>query len=99
MTPPYRLTPRAEQDVKAIGRYTLQQWGKAQRDTYLRALEHRFAWLAESPRRGRHRPDIQEGYYSYPQGAHVVFYLIRDGGIDILGILHQRRDVIRSFTV
>ena len=98
MTNSYRVTPRAEQDLKNIGRYTLKTWGKEQRDSYLRAMEDRFAWLAHRPERGRHRPEVQEGYYSYPQGSHVVFYLIRDGGIDIIGIPHQRMDVMNYFS-
>ena len=97
MTNTYRVTPRAAQDLKNIGRYTLKTWGREQRDSYLRAMEKRFSWLAERPERGRHRPDIQEGYYSYPQGSHVVFYLLRDGGIDILGVPHQRMDIMHYF--
>jgi len=97
MTKSYRVTPRAKQDLKHIGRYTLKTWGKEQRDSYLRDMEARFAWLAEHPNLGRHRPDVQEGYYSYPQGSHVVFYLIREDGIDIIGVPHQRMDVMSYF--
>jgi len=98
MTKPYRVTPRALQDLKNIGRYTLSTWGREQRDSYLRALQKRFAWLAERPDRGRRRPDVQEGYYSYPQGAHVIFYLVREDGIDILGVPHQRMDIMTYFS-
>ena len=47
--PGYRITPRAQDDLKNIGRYTERQWGKRQRNTYLKALEKRFNWLAENP--------------------------------------------------
>ena len=60
-------------------------------------MERRFEWLAERPNLGKHRPEIKEGYYSYPQGSHVVFYLIRDDGIDIIGVPHQRMDVMNYF--
>ncbi len=82
----YRVTPRALEDLKNIGRYTEQQWGKRQRNTYLRALEKRFSWLAENPQLGKHRTDVAEGYYSFPQGEHVVFYMIGEKGKDIIGI-------------
>jgi toxin ParE1/3/4 len=95
--PGYRVTPRALADMKNIGRYTEQQWGKRQRNTYLRSLEKRFGWLAEYPQLGKHRTDIVEGYYSFPQGAHVVFYLIRENGIDIIGIPHKEMDIITYF--
>lgn len=98
MTNTLRITPRAEQDLKNIGRYTLKMWGRDQRDVYLRAIDRRFAWLAERPERGRHRPEVREGYHSYLQGSHVVFYLIRDGGIDIIGIPHQRMDIMNYFS-
>ena len=92
-TPPrFRLTPRATKDLRSIAAYTLQTWGPKQRNAYLRALDHRFVWLAEHPDLGKPRSDIKAGYHSYPQGSHVIYYLIRDGGIDIIGVLHQRMD-------
>lgn len=80
-------------------RYTQDTWGKKQRDMYLRAMDRRFSWLAENPALGRPRPDVRDGYHSYAQGAHVIFYLVGDGCIDIIGIPHQRMDVASYFTV
>ncbi|PCI44262.1 MAG: plasmid stabilization protein [Moraxellaceae bacterium] len=93
----YRVTRRARDDLKQIGRYTQQTWGKAQRTTYLKAIEKRFQWLAGNPLLGQHRADIGEGYYSFPQGQHVVFYLIGDGLIEIIGVLHKEMDIIHYF--
>ena len=95
--PGYRITPRAKEDLKNIGRYTLKIWGRQQRNIYLRNLDKRFAWLAENPCLGKHRPDIQEGYYCFPQGAHLIFYLLREGGIDIIGLPHQDMDILNYF--
>ena len=78
--------------MRAIAGYTLKTWGRKQRDAYLRALDRRFGWLAEHPDLGKPRPDIKQGYHSYPQGAHLTYYLVRAGGIDIIGVLHQRMD-------
>lgn len=96
MSNTYRITPRALQDIRDIGRYTLQKWGREQRNNYLHALDKRFEWLAENPQCGTYRPEIQEGYFSYIQGSHLIFYLKREGGIDIIGIAHQCMD-IRGF--
>jgi toxin ParE1/3/4 len=93
----FRLTPRARKDLRSIARYTLKTWGRRQRDAYLREMDLRFHRLAEQPGIGRPRPDVQDGYYSFPQGCHVIFSLIRDGGIDIIGIPHQRMDVASRF--
>ncbi len=97
MSKTVRITPRAAQDLKRVGRHTLERWGKEQRNTYLRDMDRRFSWLAERPDRGKPRPDIKDGYYSYPQGSHVIFYLIRNGGIDIIGIPHRRMDIMNYF--
>jgi toxin ParE1/3/4 len=92
MIEPVRLTSRARADMRSIGRFTLQTWGRGQRDAYLEAIHRRFRWLAEDPRRGRARPDVREGYHSCPEGSHMIFYLIREGGIDIIGVPHQAMD-------
>jgi toxin ParE1/3/4 len=98
MTATFRITPRAHEDLKNIGRYTLKTWGKEQRDRYLENIDKRFLWLAENPLLGRYRPEIKEAYYSYLQGSHVIFYMIRNGGIDIIGIPHQQMDITGYFT-
>ena len=92
-----RITPRARDDLKNIGRYTERTWGKAQRNIYLKSIEARFQWLAESPLLGKHRTDISEGYYSFPEGQHVIFYLIGSNAIDIIGIPHKEMDTINYF--
>ena len=92
-----RITPRARDDLKNIGRYTETQWGSTQRNTCLKNLQKRFEWLAENAQLGKLRPDIAENYYSFPEGQHVIFYLINRGGIDIIGIPHKEMDIISYF--
>lgn len=92
-----RVTPRAQEDLINIGRYTEGTWGKAQRNRYLKDIEARFYWLAENPLLGKQRADICEGYYSFPEGQHVVFYLFGSYSIDIIGIPHKEMDTISYF--
>src|SRR5690554_2825337 len=92
-----RVTQRALSDMKNIGRYTERSWGKAQRNQYLKNIEARLLWLAKNPLLGKHRTDISEGYYSFPEGKHVVFYLIGSSSIDIIGIPHKAMDTISYF--
>jgi len=87
-----RVTRRAVNDLKTIARYTEQTWGKGQRNRYLKKFEERFKWLAENPKAGRHRLDLAEGYFSFPEGQHVVFYLITATSIDVIGVVHQEMD-------
>ncbi len=92
MTSRYRVTPRAYRDLLEIARYTAKTWGAQRREIYLAALEHRFAWLAANPKLGRRRDDVAPGYRSSRQGAQVIFYLIRDDAIDIIGVPHAAMD-------
>lgn len=92
-----RITPRARDDLKNIGRYTQQQWGKTQRNAYLKDLEQRFRWIAENPQPGTHRSEVTEGYHSFPQGEHVIFYLIGHDGIIVIGIAHKAMDSLSYF--
>jgi toxin ParE1/3/4 len=93
----YRVTPRALRDLFEIGRYTQAIWRRKQRDDYLLKLERRFAWLAQHPRLGRSRSEIHEGYFCFPEGLHLVFYVIAPGEMHIIGIVHQTIDVVRYF--
>lgn len=93
MTAAFRLTLRALDDLRAIGRYTLELWGREQRNRYLEAIDTRFYWLADNPELGRKRYDIAPGYRCFAQGQHLIFYKVRDGGIDIIGIPHQSMDI------
>jgi len=53
--------------------------------------------LAKHPGLGKHRSEIAEGYYSFPEGRHIVFYLINQDRIDIIGIPHKDMDIISYF--
>ncbi|HEC25989.1 MAG TPA: type II toxin-antitoxin system RelE/ParE family toxin [Gammaproteobacteria bacterium] len=94
MTVAYTLRELAQADLEKIWLYTRQEWGVEQADSYLQALFSRFDWLAENPKAGRNRDDIKTGYFCFPQGLHLVFYTIHNNKIDIIGIPHQRMDII-----
>ena len=93
----YNLTPRAKEDLRGIWRYSFEIWGEAQADKYVTEIYTRFSWLAERPQIGKHRPDIEDGYHCFPQGSHLIFYLVRDGHIDIIGVPHKEMDVLNYF--
>jgi toxin ParE1/3/4 len=93
MSTGYRLTPRAVEDLDAIAAYTIETWGAEQLESYLQSMIDRFEWLARNPLAGRERNDIHPGYRSFPEGSHVVFYLISDDYVDIIGIPHKSMDI------
>ena len=94
MTVAYTLRALAQDDLEAIWLYTRREWGIDQADSYLQALFSRFDWLVENPASGRKRDDIKAGYYCFPEGLHLIFYTIHNNKIDIIGIPHQRMDII-----
>ena len=89
----FRLSARADADLRKIAAHTLQQWGQPQRDAYISELLEAFGRLAETPQVGTKIDAIREGYREFPQGSHVIF--VRESeihGIEIIRVLHKRMD-------
>ena len=88
------LTRKAVADLKGIGRFTQQQWGRKQRVIYLTMLDTCFHHLAENPFHGKDCSEIRAGYRKQAAGSHVVFYRrLSDDLIEIVRILHGRMDI------
>lgn len=93
MSDAYLLRELARADLEAIWIYTVEQWGIEQAERYLQGLFRCFDDLAANPQLGRERDDVKAGYRSFPEGRHVVFYVIAPAGIEVIGIVHQSADV------
>ena len=89
MAKKYKLRQSARNDLKSIGRYTLEHHGKIQRDKYLTCLKERFELLGDNPHFGRSRDDIKIGYHCSDCEKHVVFYRIQKEYVEIIAILHE----------
>ena len=93
---PYLLTVAARRDLIDIGRFTVEKWGKRQRDKYLRQLDDAFTLLAGQPDIGRVAENIKPGYKKFNHGSHVIFYRTgTESRIVVIRILHNRMDVNR----
>ena len=88
--PAYRLTPDAQSDLIKIRRFTAEQWGGAQSRKYLAELRVTIQLLAETPALGKGRPDVGPDVFSFPQGSHVIYYLVHGQQIIVFGVLHKR---------
>lgn len=91
----YALRKRAEADLADIWQYTARRWSVEQADLYYRGITEALEALAERPSLGRACDDIRRGYRRYNVSAHVVFFVITDGVVDVVRILHARRDFQR----
>lgn len=91
--PEILIRPRAREDLKAVWRYSLRQWGERQADLYLQQLDHGIRSLVEFPDIGSPCDHIRAGYRKLQINRHLIFYRRRDQHIDIVRVLHQAMDV------
>ncbi|MBV5337449.1 MAG: type II toxin-antitoxin system RelE/ParE family toxin [Deltaproteobacteria bacterium] len=89
----FTLTNMAKADLKDIGRYTLNKWGREQRNHYLSILDACFRQLAENPLKGKDCSEIRSGYRKFNVGSHTIFnrQIISDS-IEIVRVLHGHMD-------
>ena len=81
----YKLTLRAEHDLKEIYRYTLETFGKAQAEKYLRELDSVFVLLSEYPNMGR----LYDGVtHQFVHGKHIILYRAQAHQIVIGRLFH-----------
>lgn len=68
-----------------------------QTEKYTIQLRDRMRWLAENPHFGMQRDEVEEGYLSYFEGSHTIFYRTSGKDTEIIGIPHQKEDVLKHF--
>jgi toxin ParE1/3/4 len=91
---PFLLTSAARDDMVKIGRFTGEQWGKQQRNTYLKQLDTAFKLLAQQPEIGKDASAIKHLYRKFVQGSHIIFYRTgSESKILVIRVLHQSMDV------
>lgn len=91
----FRLSPAAQGDLGSIWDYSVAQFGEHQTEIYLREIQAALERIAENPQRGRAIDEVRDGYRRYAIGSHLIFFVERDDGIDVIRILHQRMDHLR----
>ena len=90
------LTPSAEDDLLAIGRYTEAQWGTEQRDSYLRGIEKTLEKIRLNPLASVERGYWQPGLRSvtHHKQYYIIFRVIEtEQKIQVYRILHTHRDI------
>ena len=89
------LTQKAKDDLKNIARYTEAEWGREQRNFYLKQLDDSFRILSKTPNIGLNCDYIRDNYQKFRVGRHFVFYRPLNSGkaIEVVRILHERMNV------
>ena len=86
---PFKLSRKAEDDIRSILTYGIEEFGEAQALNYREGLERMFQLIADTPKMGRqHRGEIRR----FPVGSHIIFYEIADDHILILRVRHSSVD-------
>ena len=88
----YRLTRRARQDVLRIWRRIADD-NEPAADRFIDLLTHHFRLLGDFPQAGRRRDQLRSGYRSFPVGEYLIFYRITEPGVQIMHVVHGRRDL------
>ena len=94
----FHLSKKAHSDLLKIARYTQLNWGRQQRNDYLKLLDSTFHQIAETPELGHQCDYIRQGYRKRPQGSHIIYYKeFKGSDVLIVRVLHKSMDVNRAF--
>lgn len=91
----HRLAPRAAADLDDIWYYVATESGSLETaDRLIDTITGRFLALARFPYLGRSREgDFGPGYRSLAVGEYVIVYCVENDGVQILRVVHGRRDL------
>jgi toxin ParE1/3/4 len=93
----YRLSREAEQDLEDLWVY-LGGRDAISADRQVAKLLDRFPMLAQFPTMGVPRDRLSAGLRSFPVKPYVIFYVLIPGGIEVVRIIHQARDIEDQFS-
>lgn len=88
----YRLTPKAQDDLEAIWRYTAETWSAVQADTYIDTLIAIIETIVAMPRLARERVDFDPPVRIHPAAEHLIIYCIEGDTILVIRILGGRQN-------
>ncbi len=100
-SPDYRLvlSPKAEQDIESILRYTGETWGEKQLIVYRDKIADALDSLLRNPGGGYVSADLPDTHRLYPVGSHVIVYRSKGYVIEVIRILHRRMSLVRNVNV
>jgi toxin ParE1/3/4 len=91
------LRPEARRDIAAIWTYTEEHWGETQADGYADETERKFNAVADNPGLGSDCSELYPGLRRIKCGSHLIYYLTSGQVLDVVRILHARRDAEQEF--
>ncbi len=89
-------TTLAHLDLIEIAVY-LGKLNPAAANRVLNAISDRCNTLSDFPELGRKRDELAPLLRSFPVGNYVIYYRPRQGGIEVVRVLHGARDLAHFF--
>jgi toxin ParE1/3/4 len=86
------LLPQAAADLEEIGNYLSERSPRAAVQL-VDAMNERWIRLLDYPFAGKARDDLRPGARCVIVGQYLTFYRVTDRGIEIVRILHGRRNI------
>ena len=90
--------PRAKQDLLNIWRYYARVASPEIAGNVLRGIARASEAIARNPLARRSRDDLMRGLRSALVPPHTIFFRLRDGEVEIVRVLHERRDFPALFS-
>jgi toxin ParE1/3/4 len=91
-----RYTRAAERDLIDIHAYIAER-SPASATRLLNRIDATCQMLAEQPGLGSRRDYIREGMRLWTMGVYLILYRIQAEGVEIVRVVHGRRDLKRIF--
>lgn len=89
--------PQAQEDLLTIYEYIAED-SPANETRFIDRLESVCALLAEQPRMGKVRLELQPaGIHSFPADDYLIFYWVQGDTLEVINIIHASRDYLAHF--
>jgi toxin ParE1/3/4 len=91
------LSPQADEDLVEIWGYLVREASDRAADRQLHEIDAACTTLKAWPYSGRKRDDLLAGMRSVPVHPYILFYRIQGDAVEIVRVLHGRRDIAAIF--
>lgn len=92
------LSPEVRRELDDIWEYTALKSGSIEiADRLVDTITEHFFLLAKRPGIGRQRDELRPGYRSFPVGQYVILYRVNEQSVEIMHVLHGKRDLDALF--
>lgn len=85
----YKLSKLAQDHIRAIKDYTINNFSELQWHKYRATLLSRFQMLADNPELGKSYADIYDNGFYFPVGKHTAYFTKENGFILVVAVLSQ----------